>query len=287
MSAKELRFSKMHGAGNDFLIIDALTQPFVPGMQLLRRLADRRRGVGCDQILIMDAPQRPDADLHCLMFNADGGETAQCGNGLRCLGHLAVRRGLVPGPEVRIQTAAGLMEVKHLGPEQAQIRMPAPDFRPAHIPLSGEKQAAHYALSLDGQLQKFGAVSLGNPHAVFEVEDTGQIPVEAWGRACNADSRFPQGVNTGFMQVQASNAIRLRVFERGAEETPACGSGACAAVAVGRLWDRLETEVEVRMPGGTLVVHWGGDDAEGMLLLGEVAYAFDGYIEVRATETTA
>lgn len=282
MSAAELRFCKMHGAGNDFLIIDALARPFVPETQLLRRLADRRRGVGCDQILIMDAPQRPDADLHCLMFNADGSETAQCGNGLRCLGHLAVSRGITPGPEVRIQTAAGIMEVTHLGAARAQVCMPVPDFRPAHIPLEGEAQAPRYALSIDGRTLEFGAVSLGNPHAVVEVEDITQAPVQAWGDAFNADPRFPQGVNAGFMQILAPDAIRLRVFERGAEETPACGSGACAAVAVGRLWERLDAEVEVRMAGGTLTVHWDGGAEQHILLQGEVAYTFDGYIAAAA-----
>ncbi len=275
-TAEELRFCKMHGAGNDFLIIDALSRPFAPETELLRRLADRRRGIGCDQVLIMDAPRRPDADLHCLMFNADGSETAQCGNGIRCLGHLVLTRGIVPGPQARIETAAGIMEVRRLGPDRAQLRMPAPRFEPAQIPFAGE-QAVRYAMPLDKQSREFGAVSLGNPHAVLEVQDIDAVPVREWGMVFNADPRFPQGVNVGCMQVHERAAISLRVFERGAGETPACGSGACAAVAVGSLWGLLDAEVAVHMPGGTLVVHWDGE-AECMLLQGEVAHVFDGSI---------
>ncbi|MDO5505022.1 MAG: diaminopimelate epimerase [Pseudoxanthomonas suwonensis] len=270
-----LRFSKLHGAGNDFVLIDLRDDRSPPSPELCRALADRHTGVGCDQILTVSAARDGGAVAAYGIFNSDGSAAGQCGNGARCVAAWLQRDGSAPGATFALDSPAGRHAVQSLGDGHFCIAMGVPDFEPAALPLEGVERQDHYQLLIDGQPVRFGALALGNPHAVIEVDDVRTAPVAALGQALQAHPAFPDSVNVGFAQVLDAGHIALRVHERGAGETLACGSGACAAAAVLMQHGRVAREVAVRLPGGTLHVAWP-DAASPILMSGPTAHVFDG-----------
>ena len=273
-----LRFTKMHGLGNDFVVIDAINQTVVADPPLIRRLADRHFGVGCDQVLLVEASDRPDADFRYRIFNADGGEVEQCGNGARCFARFVRDRGLTDKDDLRVATAAGLLRLQIRADGRVAVDMGQPKLEPAEIPFFADARARHYPIAADGMELEIGAVSMGNPHAVLLVDDVECAPVAHLGPLLERHGRFPRRANVGFMQIVGPDHIRLRVFERGAGETLACGSGACAAVVAGRLWGRLWPNVRVTLRGGELSVHWAGE-GEPAIMTGPAEKVFEGWIE--------
>ena len=273
-----LRFTKMHGTGNDFVVIDATQARFVPTPALLQRLTDRRFGVGCDQVLVVEAPSQADVDFDYRIFNADGSEVGQCGNGSRCLARFVVEQGLSDKPRLRVRTRTAVLELERLPDGQVRVNMGAPRFEPRDIPFRAEARRARYALEQDGQRIDFGAVSMGNPHLVIEVPDVDRAPVQTLGPKLEPHPDFPEHVNVGFLQVVSRDRVRLRVYERGAGETLACGSGACAAVVMGRIWEKLDPRVTVEVRGGELVIEWPGG-TEPVLMTGPAETVFRGELE--------
>ena len=273
-----LRFAKMHGAGNDFVVLDLRDGTPPPDPASCARIADRHRGVGCDQLLTIEAPRQAGAIASYRIWNADGSPSGQCGNGARCIAAWLVRDGAAPaGRDFAIDSPAGCHPVQRDADGGFVIDMGAPRFDPADVPLAGfEGERDDYVLGIGGQLVHFGAVSMGNPHAVIEVGDVDAAEVARLGAALQANPAFPESVNVGFAQVLAPGRIRLRVFERGAGETLACGSGACAAVAVLARQRRVDAAggVEVELPGGTLRVRAAGDG--NILMGGPTAFVFEG-----------
>lgn len=271
----QLRFTKMHGLGNDFVVIDAIHQPVKLSAQQIRQIADRHFGVGCDQLLLVESPQSATADFHYRIFNADGGEVEQCGNGARCFARFVRDQGLTDKDCIPVETAAGQIELRIMADGQVQVDMGQPVLEPAAIPFLGESAQPDYPLEVEGQILTIAAVSLGNPHAVLRVEDVKQAPVARLGPAIGAHPRFPQGVNVGFMQVVDRRHIRLRVYERGAGETLACGSGACAAVVAGQRLGWLDQQVRVSLTGGDLMISWPGA-GEHVIMTGPATSVFEG-----------
>ncbi|HEX4895131.1 MAG TPA: diaminopimelate epimerase [Solimonas sp.] len=275
----KLQFTKMHGAGNDFVVVDATREPFRPTPQLLARLGDRRFGVGCDQVLVIEPPSTPDVDFNYRIFNADGSESGQCGNGSRALARYVREHGLSHKDRIRVRTATSVLELREAGEGQYTVDMGVPRLAPAEVPLDLPGPAPRYALALPGGRRvEFGAASMGNPHAVIEVADVDAAPVAELGPALQRQPEFPQSVNVGFLQVLDRGRVRLRVYERGVGETLACGSGACAAVVVGRLWGRLDARVSVQVRGGTLIIEWQGE-GQPVLMTGPAVTVFRGEIE--------
>ncbi len=273
-----LRFTKMHGAGNDFVVINATRQPFVASPQLLRALTDRRFGVGCDQVLVLQAASAPGVDFDYRIFNADGAEVGQCGNGARALALFIREEGLSSKTELTVQTATARMILRIVAGGEVQVDMGAPRFESADIPLT-LPTAEHYQLRLPGFGEvRFGAVSMGNPHAVILVDDVVGAPVEAIGPALQAQAVFPESVNVGFLQRLSASEGRLRVYERGSGETLACGSGACAAYAVARQWGLFTGDARLHLSGGTLTLQWQGGNA-GVLMTGPATTVFKGELE--------
>ena len=277
--AMRLDFTKMHGVGNDFLVFDAPTGQPVLSAEQLRRLADRHTGIGFDQALVLEPPQRPDTAVFYRIFNSDGAEVEQCGNGARCIAALLHSRGHAPTGAITMDSPAGLIHARILGGNVVSVDMGVPSFDPRALPFDAPAESDRYSLDVAGQPVAIGAVSMGNPHAVLEVESVEQAPVETLGPAIEAHSRFPRRVNAGFMEIVDEGHIRLRVYERGAGETLACGTGACAAVAVGRHRGLLGSEVSVRVRGGELRVNWGGP-GEHIWLTGPAEISFEGHVEV-------
>ncbi|MFP3873808.1 MAG: diaminopimelate epimerase [Thiohalophilus sp.] len=275
-----LRFTKMHGLGNDFVVIDAINQVVDLDREQIRRLADRRFGIGCDQLLLVEPPREPGVDFTYRIFNADGGEVEQCGNGARCFARFVRDKGLIDRDTIEVATAAGRLTLQIESDGQVTVNMGVPHFAPAEIPFDADAQADLYDLHIDGEHVHLGAVALGNPHAVLEVDNVDTAPVGQLGPKIESHPRFPRGVNAGFMQILDAGHIRLRVYERGAGETLACGSGACAAVVVGRQRDRLGDKVEVALPGGTLRIQWQGGDSP-VLMTGPATTVFEGNIQVQ------
>ncbi|HHJ13422.1 MAG TPA: diaminopimelate epimerase [Gammaproteobacteria bacterium] len=271
----KLQFTKMHGLGNDFVVIDAINQPVRLDTNQLRRIADRHRGIGCDQILLVEASDRPDTAFRYRIFNADGSEVEQCGNGARCFARFVREKGLTGLDRIPVETRAGRIELMVEADGQVTVNMGPPVLEPARIPFDAPMQAPVYALAVEGQTLEVGVVSMGNPHAVVEVPDIEAAPVMRLGPLIESHPRFPQRVNAGFMQIVDRRHLLLRVYERGVGETRACGSGACAAVVVGRLWQRLEETVEVGLPGGRLVISWAGEN-EPVLMTGPASFVFEG-----------
>jgi diaminopimelate epimerase len=274
-----LSFTKMHGLGNDFVVVDAFSRTLDLTPAQVRLLAERRFGVGCDQVLLVTPPSGPEASFGYRIFNADGSEVEQCGNGARCFARFVRERGLTDCDTIRVETRAGLI-VPRIEPDgQVTVDMGRPRFAPADLPFLAEAEAPEYDLEVEGERLRIGAVSMGNPHAVLRVGDIATAPLAVLGPRIEAHPRFPRRVNAGFMQVVGPDRIRLRVFERGVGETLACGTGACAAVAVGRRWGLLGEVVEVELPGGRLRVRWdGGDGPVGMT--GPAVTVFEGTIEL-------
>jgi len=275
----KLSFTKMHGAGNDFVVIDATRTPFRADPALLQRLTDRRFGVGCDQVLVVEAPSTGDVDFNYRIFNADGSEVGQCGNGSRALARFVRERGLSAKDAIRVRTQTSVLELRHVEDNRYRVDMGVPRFVPAEIPFTAAARAERYTLTLDGgESVEIGAVSMGNPHAVLTVSDVERAPVGELGPRIQQHSAFPQGVNVGFLQIVDRASAKLRVYERGAGETLACGSGACAAVVVGRLWGLLDACVDVQVRGGRLTIEWQGE-GQPVLMTGPAETVFEGELE--------
>jgi diaminopimelate epimerase len=273
-------FVKMHGLGNDFAIFDATETPFDPDPHVVRRLADRHFGIGCDQLLVLDPPRSPDSAASYRVYNASGEAAEQCGNGARCLARLVATRWLDSRPHVlTLDSPAGPVHARLEADEHIAVQMAVPRFEPDAIPFQAAARAQHYEVQLGDERVTLGAVSMGNPHAVLHVQSADDAPVERIAPALQRSPRFPAGVNVGFMQVLSPARIRLRVYERGAGETLACGTGACAAVAVGRDQSLLAENVEVHLRGGRLMVSWTGT-GEPVWMSGPAEQVFEGYVDL-------
>ncbi|MCI3950640.1 MAG: diaminopimelate epimerase [Burkholderiales bacterium] len=274
-----LKFTKMHGLGNDFVVLDATRDPIALSPAELRYIADRHRGVGCDQILQVEAPHESGTDFYYRIFNADGSEVEQCGNGARCFVRYVREKGLTQKTEIRVGTRAGVI-VPRLEPDgQVTVDMGMPVFEPARIPFVAPKRALTYELDLSGKTISISVLSMGNPHAVQLVPDVDAAPMTDEGPRLERHARFPERVNAGYMQVLDRGHIRLRVYERGAGETLSCGTGACAAVVAGILRGLLDTRVRVTTRGGDLRISWAGD-GQPVQMTGPAARVFDGELEL-------
>ena len=274
-----LRFTKMQGLGNDFVVIDATREPFTLDAAAVRRIADRRFGVGCDQVLVVEAPRTRDTDFYYRIFNADGGEVQSCGNGARCFARFVSDKGLTPKLEIRVGTAAGVI-VPRIRPDGlVSVDMGVPEFEPARIPFHAEPRASTYELAVAGRPRRIYALSMGNPHAIQIVADVDAAPVATEGPIIEAHERFPQRVNAGFMQIVDRHAIRLRVYERGAGETLACGTGACAAVVAGIQAGLLDSPVRVSTRGGDLEIEWP-EEGRAVIMTGPACTVFEGEIPI-------
>jgi diaminopimelate epimerase len=272
-------FTKMHGVGNDFVVFDAPVDHSLLRPERLRSLADRRTGIGFDQALLLEAPRRADSAVYYRIFNADGDEVEQCGNGARCIAALLHRRGLTRDGTVTLESPAGPIRARIESGERVAVDLGVPDFAPAALPFSAPREADSYPLEVDGTTVEIGAVSIGNPHAVLTVPAVAAAPVATLGPAIERHPRFPQHVNVGFLEIVARSEVRLRVYERGAGETRSCGTGACAAVAVGRRRGLLDAQVQVGVRGGELQVNWAGP-GEHIWLTGPTRISFAGHVEV-------
>jgi diaminopimelate epimerase len=272
-------FTKMHGVGNDFVVFDAPVDHALLRPERLRSLADRRTGIGFDQALLLEAPRRADSAVYYRIFNADGDEVEQCGNGARCIAALLHRRGLTRDGAITLESPAGPIRARIESGERVAVDLGVPDFAPAALPFSAPREADSYSLEVDGSTLEIGAVSIGNPHAVLTVPAVDAAPVATLGPAIERHPRFPQRVNVGFLEIVARSEVRLRVYERGAGETRSCGTGACAAVAVGRRRGLLDGQVQVGVRGGELQVNWAGP-GEHIWLTGPTRISFAGHVEV-------
>jgi diaminopimelate epimerase len=274
-----LKFTKMHGTGNDFVVIDLISQHFKIRPRDVRKLADRHFGVGCDQVLVVEPPQSPDVDFRYRIFNADGGEVEQCGNGARCFARFVREKKLTTKKIISVETCSGVIELRVRPNHDVEVNMGAPHFEPAEIPLRAAARAPCYTLQVDGQALEIGALSMGNPHAILRVDSTEQADVERLGPLIESHPDFPKKVNAGFMQVVSERELRLRVYERGAGETLACGTGACAAVVYGITRGWLRESVTVGLPGGKLSVSWAGE-GHPVMMTGPTAIVFEGAIKI-------
>jgi diaminopimelate epimerase len=273
-------FTKMHGLGNDFIVFDAPHAARLPSAEQWRRLSHRHAGIGFDQALVLEPPRRADASVFYRIFNADGSEVEQCGNGARCIAALLQRRGRVREGGLLVMDSPGGPVRARIGPsEQVSVDMGVPSFDPSALPFLAEREASSHLLEVEGTALEIGAVSTGNPHAVLVVDCIEAAPVSLLGAAIERHPRFPRRVNVGFMEPIDRTHIRLRVFERGVGETQACGTGACAAVAVGRERGILDADVHVAVRGGQLRVNWAGR-GEPMWLTGPAEISFEGHFEL-------
>ncbi|MGR5196152.1 diaminopimelate epimerase [Vibrio rotiferianus] len=270
-------FSKMHGLGNDFMVVDCITQNVFFSQDLIRRLADRHTGVGFDQLLVVEAPYDPETDFHYRIFNADGSEVEQCGNGARCFARFVRLKGLTNKYSVSVSTKKGKMILDVEDDGDVTVNMGVPEFEPNKIPFKAKQKEKTYIMRAGDKTLFCGAVSMGNPHVVTVVDDVDTADVETLGPLLESHERFPERVNAGFMQVVDRNNIRLRVYERGAGETQACGSGACGAVAVGILQGLLDENVKVSLPGGDLRISWQGP-GKPLFMTGPATHVFDGQL---------
>lgn len=289
-----LEFTKMHGLGNDFLMLDLVSQRARLDTPLIRRLADRHTGVGFDQLLVVEAPTRPDVDFRYRIFNADGSEVSQCGNGARCFARFVRDRRLTSKTELRVETASGVIVLSIERNGWVSVDMGQPRLAPADIPFQADATALDYALAVpelaaidataiipapSADSLRIAAVSMGNPHAVLRVSAVTNAPVATLGPIIESHASFPQRVNAGFMEVVHRGHIRLRVFERGTGETQACGTGACAAVVAGIRWGLLDAEVRVSLPGGELSIRWAGV-GHSVFMTGPTARVYDGLLRI-------
>ncbi len=274
-----LRFVKMHALGNDFVVLDGVRQAIDLSPEQIRLLADRHFGIGCDQLLLVEPAPTEDTLFRYRIFNADGGEVEQCGNGARCFARFVREEGLTEATRIPVMTAAGRIVLHVQEDGEVTVDMGLPRLEPAEIPFESPRRELAYALVVGDGIVTISTVSMGNPHAVLRVEDVACAPIETLGPAIESHPRFPRRVNVGFMQVLDPEHIRLRVYERGVGETLACGSGACAAVVVGRLHGWLADTVRVDLPGGSLRVHWQGE-GRPVMLTGPASRVFEGRIEL-------
>lgn len=274
-----MEFTKMHGLGNDFVVFDGVRQRIALTPEQLRAIADRRFGVGCDQILLIEASPRADADFRYRIFNADGGEVEQCGNGARCVARFAFDRGLTMRREMTMDTLGGLIRLRIESDGEVTVNMGAPRFEPRDIPFDAPARATHYNLDVSNERVDVSVLSMGNPHAVQLVADVDKAPVTTQGPLIETHARFPKRVNAGYLQILDRTHARLRVWERGAGETLACGTGACAAVVAGRMRGLLDERVDMTLRGGRLRIQWSGE-GEPVFMTGPAVTVFQGKIEI-------
>jgi diaminopimelate epimerase len=272
-----INFTKMHGLGNDFVVIDAINQQIALTSEQIHLLSDRHFGIGFDQLLLVEKAVSANADFKYRIFNADGGEVAQCGNGARCFARFVRDKKLSYKDEIRVDTDSGQLLLRFDADNLITVNMGVPRHSPTEIPLLAEEESRFYTVQVNDTEKAFGAVSMGNPHAVIQVTDVKTAPVAELGKALESHAFFPERVNVGFMQVIDRQHIKLRVYERGAAETLACGSGACAAVVIGIEHNLLDNTVSVDLPGGTLTVNWAGR-GEPVLMTGPAISVFEGQI---------
>jgi diaminopimelate epimerase len=274
-----INFTKMHGLGNDFMVIDAINQHIELTPQQIKNLSDRHFGIGFDQLLLVEKPISENADFKYRIFNADGGEVAQCGNGARCFARFVQDKGLSDKNEIRVDTNTGELVLKFTEDRQIIVNMGIPKHCPDEIPVLAKQESKNYKIAVNTEEYAFGAVSMGNPHAVLQVPDVKIAPVTELGRFLESHPMFPERANIGFMEVINRKQINLRVYERGAAETLACGSGACAAVVIGIEQNLLDHDVSVELPGGELKISWSGRGTP-VFMTGPAISVFEGRIQV-------
>ena len=274
-----MNFSKMHGLGNDFMVIDAVTQNVHLSTEMIKRLADRYTGVGFDQLLIVEPPYAPDTDFHYRIFNADGSEVQQCGNGARCFARFVRLKGLTKKRTLKVSTMKGNIVLTVNDDETVRVNMGQPTFEPSKVPFKAIKEEKTYIIRAQERTILCGVASMGNPHCVLQVDNVITAEVEKLGPLLESHERFPERANIGFMHIIDRNNINLRVFERGVGETQACGTGACAAVAVGINQGLLNSKVKVNLPGGKLVIEWQGVN-KPLYMTGPATHVYDGFITI-------
>ena len=274
-----LRFTKMHGLGNDFMVLDLVSQHAHIQPKHVRQWGDRHTGVGFDQLLIVEPPGQPDVDFRYRIFNADGSEVEQCGNGARCVGRLVVGKRLTAKKRIRVETKGGVIELNLRSDGQITVDMGAPRLEPAQIPFAATETAVCYPVEVAGRTVELAAVSMGNPHGVLRVDDVDTAPVHELGAQLETHPRFPQKANIGFLQVVDAHHARLRVWERGCGETQACGTGACAAAVAGIRHGWLASPVQIELPGGTLCIEWAGP-GQPVLMTGPAVRVFEGQVRL-------
>jgi len=274
-----MKFTKMHGLGNDFVVIDAVTQNVRITASMVRRLADRKTGIGCDQVLVVEPPSAADIDFDYRIFNCDGAEVEQCGNGARCLARFVHDRQLTGKKSIRVQTSNRVMTLNLINKNLVAVDMGVPELDPLAIPFQADEPALLYDIDINGQAQPIAAVSMGNPHAVLTVTDIDTAPVAELGAALESHERFPNRVNVGFMQIINRTEIKLRVFERGVGETEACGSGACAAAVASIQQELVDSPVTVHLTRGSLKIDWKGA-GHPLIMSGPAKTVFHGRIRI-------
>jgi diaminopimelate epimerase len=272
-----MKFTKMHGLGNDFVVVDAINQRIALTPKKIRFMANRHTGIGFDQLLVVEKTSQEHADFKYRIFNADGSEVGQCGNGARCFARFVRDKKLTDKDEIIVETKSGQLILSFTDEDLITVNMGIPKHLPTEIPMIMEQEVRFYTVDVNGVEKAFGAVSMGNPHAVLQVNDIKTAPVETIGATLESHIIFPERANIGFMQVVDKNAIKLRVFERGAGETQACGSGACAAVVIGIEQNLLNNTVRVELPGGELNISWAGR-GEPVFMTGAAISVFEGFI---------
>ena len=273
-----LKFSKMHGLGNDFMVIDAINQKFDATPGLIRQWADRFSGIGFDQLLVVEKPQTAEAAFRYRIFNADGGEVAQCGNGARCFARFVRENKMTNLDIIPVETNTGLLELRVIDATRVCVNMGVPEFEPEKIPLAVAERQSQYTLDVDNQQLSFSALAIGNPHMIIQVGDVNSAPVEILGPKLESHAFFPERVNVGFMQIINRQEFHLRVFERGVGETLACGSGACAAHITACQLDLIDHESTGHLRGGDLKLEWQGE-GKPVMMTGETAMVFQGNID--------
>ncbi|MEJ6654415.1 MAG: diaminopimelate epimerase [Pseudomonas sp.] len=274
-----LRFTKMHGLGNDFMVIDLVTQHAQLSPKLIRQWSDRYLGIGFDQLLVVEPPSNPDVDFRYRIYNADGSEVEQCGNGARCFARFVQDKRLTAKSEIQVETAGGLITLQVRRDGQVTVNMGAPRFTPSDIPFTADREAVSYPLEVNGQTLDISALSMGNPHCITLVDDLDTYPVAELGPLIEHHSRFANRVNAGFMQLVDQHQARLRVHERGVGETQACGTGACAAAVAGIQLGHLKSPVTIRLPGGNLKIEWAGP-GQPVMMTGPASRVYEGHIRI-------
>lgn len=274
-----MNFSKMHGLGNDFVVIDAITQNIHLSSELIKRLADRHTGIGFDQLLVVEPPYSPEHDFHYRIYNADGSEVEQCGNGARCFARFVRLKGLTKKRQLKVSTQKGVITLIVNDDESVRVNMGVPVFDPQQVPFKATKEEKTYIIRAQERTIFCGVASMGNPHCVLQVDDIALAEVEVLGPILEQHERFPEKANIGFMQIVNKKHIQLRVFERGVGETLACGTGACAAVAVGIQQGLLDNQVKVSLPGGELDIEWAGN-GHPLHMTGPATHVYDGFIVI-------
>lgn len=274
-----LRFTKMHGLGNDFVVLDLISQHAHIQPKHVKQWGDRHTGIGFDQLLIVEAPSNPDVDFRYRIFNADGSEVEQCGNGARCFARFVLDKRLTAKKNIRVETKGGIIELNVQANGQVRVDMGAPRLDPAQVPFQADRAALSYQVDVAGRKVELAALSMGNPHAVIRVEQLDQAPVHELGPKLEHHPRFPQRVNVGFLQVLDPQHARLRVWERGAGETQACGTGACAAAVAAIRQGWMRSPVNIELPGGSLTIEWAGEGTS-VFMTGPAVRVYEGQLRL-------